>query len=45
MNPGNEAQSPIRGIETDEAGADLVEMDGPRQQWLCKRSIMNIGRR
>jgi hypothetical protein len=44
VNPGDEAQAPIRCIKTDDAGADVVEMDGPCQQWVCKRSIMDKGR-
>jgi hypothetical protein len=44
VNPGDEAQSPISGIQTDDARADLVETDGPYQHWLCKRSIMDKGR-
>jgi hypothetical protein len=44
VNPGDEAQSPIRCIKTDDAGADVGEMDGPCQPWVCKRSIMDKGR-
>lgn len=29
MNPGDEAQAPIGGIQTDHAGMDAIQMDGP----------------
>jgi hypothetical protein len=44
VHPGDEAHSPIRCIKTDDTGAHVVEMDGPCQQWLCKRSIMDMCR-
>jgi hypothetical protein len=45
VNPGDEAQAPIASIETDDTRADLIETDGPFQEWSGKGSIMDIGRR
>ena len=45
MNPGNQTQAPIGGIQADDPGTDLIELFGPCQQGLCKRGIVGIGRR
>ena len=45
MDPGNEAQAPIGGIQADNAGADGIEAHGPFQQRARKGGIMHIGRR
>ena len=45
MNPGNEVQSPIGRIKSDDTGADLLQTHGPCQQALGKRSIVSMGRR
>jgi hypothetical protein len=45
MNPGDQTQPPISGIQTDDTRMNLVELLGPYQQLLCKRSIVKVGRR
>ncbi len=45
VNPGNQVQAPIGGIQTDHAGTDAIELNGPGEQWLSKRSVMDIGGR
>ena len=45
VDPHNQAQPPIGRIQTDDTGTDVVEPHSPRQQRLCKGSIMGIGRR
>jgi hypothetical protein len=40
MNPGNQTQAPISGIQADDTGMDLIKVYRPCQQPLCKRSIM-----
>ncbi len=45
MNPGNQTQAPIGGIQADDPGTDVIELFGPCQQGLCKRGIVWISRR
>jgi hypothetical protein len=45
MNPSNQAQAPISGIQADDSGMDLIELFGPCQQAVRKGSIMKVGRR
>src|SRR6266849_6106243 len=45
MNPGDEVQPPIGGIQTDHPWADVIQMDRPGQKWLREGSIMDISRR
>jgi hypothetical protein len=45
MNPGDELQAAIGGIQAKKARADLIQLHGPCQEWLSKGSIMDIGRR
>ena len=40
MNPGNEMQAPIGGIEADDTGTDLIQTHGPGQHPLGKRRIV-----
>jgi hypothetical protein len=44
MDPGDEAQAPIGGIQADHARVNRVETHGPFQQWASKGGIMDIGR-
>jgi hypothetical protein len=44
MNPGNEMQPPIGGIQADDTGTDLIQAHCPGQQRLCKRSIVGVSR-
>jgi hypothetical protein len=37
--PGNQTQAPISGIQADYTGMDLIKVESPCQQRLCKRSI------
>ena len=45
MNPGNQTQTPIGSIQTDDPRTDLIETHGPCQQALCKGSVVWVGRR
>ena len=45
MNPGNQTQAPIGGIQADDPRTDVIELLGPCQQGLCKGGIVWIGRR
>ncbi len=45
MDPADEPESPIRGIQADDAWADRKEMYSPLQQRTGERSIMDVGRR
>src|SRR2546423_1883172 len=45
VNPGNEAQAPIGGVQADDARTDLIQTHGPCQQALCKGSIVWVGGR
>src|SRR5258708_4061286 len=44
VDPHDQAQPPIGCIQADDTGTDVVEPHSPCQQWLCKGSIMGIGR-
>src|SRR5436305_11559121 len=44
MDPADEAQAPIGGVQADDAWADGVEAHGPFQQRASKGSIMDVGR-
>ena len=44
VDPTDEAQAPIGGIQADEARADLIEMHRPFQERTGKGSIMDEGR-
>ena len=43
VDPGDEAQTPIGGVQADDARADGIEAHSPFQQWTSKGSIMDIG--
>ena len=45
MNPNDELQAPIGGIQTNKARADRIQMHGPCQKRTREGSIMDIGRR
>jgi len=45
VNPANETQTPIGGIQTDHARMNAIQMHRPCQEWLSKGSIMNVRRR
>ena len=45
VDPGNEAQAPIGGVQADDARAELVETHGPFQQRACEGGIMDVGGR
>jgi len=36
MDPSDETQTPIAGIQPDDARTNIVEANGPLQQWLAK---------
>jgi len=43
MDPGDKAQIPIRGIQTDDARTDLIETYGPLKPRASERGIMDVG--
>ena len=43
MDPGNEAQAPVGGVQTDDARMDLIETNSPLQQRASERGIMDVG--
>jgi hypothetical protein len=43
MDPGDEPQAPIGGVQADDAGADLRETHGPFQERASEWGIMDIG--
>ena len=43
MNPSDELQAPIGGIQTNKARADCIQMHGPCQERTREGSIMDIG--
>ncbi len=45
VDPGNETQPPIGGIQANEARADRVEAHGPFQQWASEWGIMDVSGR
>src|SRR6266487_4892357 len=45
MDPADEAQTPIGGIQADDARADVIETHGPFQQGLGEGSIVDISGR
>src|SRR6266568_4277301 len=45
VDPSDEAQAPIGGIQADDARADGVEAHRPFQEGTSKRSIMDVGGR
>ena len=45
MNPGNEAQTSIGCVQTDDPRPDLIQTHRPCQQALCKGGIVWVGRR
>ena len=44
VNPGDEAQAPIGGIQANEARTDRIELHGPFQERASKGGIMAVGR-
>jgi len=44
MDPSDETQTPIAGIQPDDARTNMVEANGPLQQWLGEGGIMDVGR-
>ena len=44
VNPGDELQAPVGGIQANKARMDLIQLHSPCQKWLSKGSVMNIGR-
>src|SRR5437764_344001 len=42
VDPGDETQSPIGGIQTDDAWVDLIEMGDPFQERAGEGSIMDV---
>jgi hypothetical protein len=45
MDPGDEAQAPVAGIQADDARAQAIEAHPQGQQRLGKGSVMDVGRR
>ena len=45
VDPSDEAQAPIGGVQANYARTDGVEAHGPLQQGLGKGGIMDVGRR
>ena len=45
VNPGDESQAPIGGVQADDTRADGVEAHGPFEQRACEGGIMDIGGR
>ena len=45
MDPGDKPQSPIGGVQADNARANGIEAHGPFQQRTSKWSIMDVGGR
>ncbi len=43
MDPDDKAQTPIRGIQTDDARTDLIETHGPLKPRASERGIMDVG--
>jgi len=44
MDPSDEAQAPIAGIQPDDARTDVVEANGPLKPRLGEGGIMDVGR-
>jgi len=45
VNPGDEAQALIGGVQAKNTGADLVETHGPLYQAFSKRGIVSMSRK
>jgi hypothetical protein len=45
MDPSNEAQAPIGGVQADDARAELVETHRPLKPRTRARGIMDVGGR
>jgi len=45
VDPSDEAQAPIRSVQTDDARVDLIETHRPFEQWASEGGIMDVGRR
>jgi hypothetical protein len=45
VNPGNEAQAPIAGIQAYQAGADAIQTDRPAEQGAGEGGIVRVGGR
>jgi|SRR6516164_2561173 hypothetical protein len=43
VDPADEAQAPIGGIQADDTRTDGVEAYSPFQEWASERRIMDIG--
>jgi hypothetical protein len=43
VDPGDEAQSPIGGVQANDARADLIETHSPFQEGAGEWSIMDVG--
>jgi hypothetical protein len=43
MDPADEPQTPIAGIQANDARADVKEVYGPLQEGLSKGRIVDIG--
>jgi hypothetical protein len=45
MNPGDQAQTPIRSVQADDRWVDRIEAHSPFEQGAGERSIVGVGRR
>ena len=43
MDPGDETQVPIGGVQSDDAQADLIEAHGPLKPRMSEGSIVDVG--
>src|SRR5437588_9369039 len=43
MDPSDETQAPVGGVQADDARADVIETHRPLQEWSSERSIMDVG--